>query len=146
MLALLLELALRLLALGGIVWLVLKILRVRNPQVQMTAWTVVLLASLSMPALMRFMAVTIPAVPPPAQLAKLVAAAPHLPFEAIRPVEATPPPARPAPSVAPPRRPLEPSLTEHRLDAIAGAVDWWRVATGVSQVGSFNRGVNRLRW
>ena len=77
MLALLLELALRLLALGGIVWLVLKILRVRNPQVQMTAWTVVLLASLSMPALMRFMAVTIPAVPPPAQLAKLVAAAPH---------------------------------------------------------------------
>ena len=33
MLALLLESALRLLALGGIVWLVLKILRVRNPQV-----------------------------------------------------------------------------------------------------------------
>ena len=131
MLALLLELALRLLALGGIVWLVLKILRVRNPQVQMTAWTVVLLASLSMPALTRFVAVTIPAVPPPAQLAKLVAAAPHLPFEAIRPLEATPPPARPAPSVAPPRRPLEPSLTEHRIDAIAGAVDWWRVATGV---------------
>jgi hypothetical protein len=131
MLALLLESALRLLALGGIVWLVLKILRVRNPQVQMTAWTVVLLASLSMPALMRSMAVTIPAVPPPAQLAKLVAAAPHLPFDAIRPLEATPPPVSSAPSVAPPQRPSEPSVAEHHLDAIAGAVDWWRVATGV---------------
>jgi BlaR1 peptidase M56 len=131
MLALLLESALRLLALGGIVWLVLKILRVRNPQAQMTAWTVVLLASLSMPALMRSVAVTIPAVPPPAQLAKLVAATPHLPFEAIRPLEATPPALAPAPSAAPPRRPLEPSVTEHRLDAIAGAIDWWRVATGV---------------
>ena len=32
MLALLLKSALRLLALGGIVWLVLKILRVRNPK------------------------------------------------------------------------------------------------------------------
>jgi BlaR1 peptidase M56 len=131
MLALLLESALRLLALGGIVWLVLKILRVRNPQVQMTAWTVVLLASLSMPALMRSVAVTIPGVPPPAQLARLVAAAPHLPSDAIRPLEATPPPVRPTPSVAPPPQPSEPSVTEHRLDAIAGAVDWWRVATGV---------------
>jgi len=131
MLALLLESALRLLALGGIVWLGLKILRVRNPQVQMTAWTVVLLASLSMPALMRSVAVTIPGVPPPAELAKLVAAAPHLPFEAIRPMEVASPPVAPAPSVAPPRRPSEPNVTEHRLDAIAWAVDWWRVATGV---------------
>ena len=72
MLELLLESALRLLALGGIVWLILKLPRFRNPQVQMTAWTVVLLASLSMPALMRSVAVTIPAVPPPADLAKLV--------------------------------------------------------------------------
>jgi hypothetical protein len=54
MLALLLESALRLLALGGVVWLGLKLLRVRNPHAQMTAWTVVLLASLSMPVLMRF--------------------------------------------------------------------------------------------
>jgi hypothetical protein len=54
MLELLLESALRLLALGGIVWLILKLPRFRNPQVQMTAWTVVLLASLSMPVLMRF--------------------------------------------------------------------------------------------
>src|SRR5262245_12682088 len=131
MLALLLESALRLLALGGIVWLGFKILRVRNPQVQMTAWTVVLLASLSMPALMRSVAVTIPGVPPPAELAKLVAAAPHLPFEAIRPMEAAPPPVVPAPSVAPPRRPSEPSVTGHRLDAVAGAIDWRHVATGV---------------
>ena len=47
MLALLLESALRLLALGGVVWLGLKLFRVRNPHAQMTAWTVVLLASLS---------------------------------------------------------------------------------------------------
>ena len=64
MLALLLKSALRLLALGGVVWLGLKLLRVRNPHAQMTAWTVVLLASLSMPVLMRFVTVTIPAGPP----------------------------------------------------------------------------------
>ena len=52
MLALLLESALRLLALGGVVWLGLKLFRVRNPHAQMTAWTVVLLASLSMPVFM----------------------------------------------------------------------------------------------
>jgi hypothetical protein len=64
MLGLLLESALRLLALGGIVWLGLKLFRVRNPHVQMTAWTVVLLASLSMPLLMRWVTVTIPAPAP----------------------------------------------------------------------------------
>jgi hypothetical protein len=65
MLAVLLESALRLLALGGVVWLGLRLLRVRNPHVQMTAWTVVLVASLSMPVLMRCVTVTIPAVPQP---------------------------------------------------------------------------------
>ena len=78
MLALLLESALRLLALGGVVWLGLKLFRVRNPHAQMTAWTVVLLASLSMPVLMRFVTVTIPAGPPPPQLARIVSAAPSL--------------------------------------------------------------------
>jgi hypothetical protein len=65
MLALLLESALRLLALGGVVWLGLRFLRVRNPHVEMTAWTVVLFASLSMPVLMRCVTVTIPAAPHP---------------------------------------------------------------------------------
>ena len=42
MLDLLLESALRSLALGVAVWLGLALLRVRNPRTQMTAWTVVL--------------------------------------------------------------------------------------------------------
>jgi hypothetical protein len=46
---LLLESALRSLALGGAVWLGLTVLRVRNPHTHMTAWIVVLVASLSMP-------------------------------------------------------------------------------------------------
>ena len=52
MLDLLLESALRSLALGVAVGLGLALLRVRNPRTQMTAWTVVLFASLAMPALM----------------------------------------------------------------------------------------------
>jgi hypothetical protein len=52
MVGLLLESALRSLALGGAVWLGLTLLRVRNPHAHMTAWTVVPVASLSMPILM----------------------------------------------------------------------------------------------
>jgi hypothetical protein len=65
MLDLLLESALRSLALGVAVWLGLALLRVRNPRTQMTAWTVVLVASLAMPALMHRLTVTIPAAAPP---------------------------------------------------------------------------------
>jgi hypothetical protein len=53
-LALLLESSLGSVALGIAVWLALRILRVRNPHVQMTAWTAVLMASLAMPLLMQF--------------------------------------------------------------------------------------------
>jgi hypothetical protein len=63
MLALLLESALRSLALGVAVWLALALLRVRNPRAHMTAWTVVLVASLAMPVLMHRLTVTIPAAP-----------------------------------------------------------------------------------
>ena len=65
MLDLLLESALRSLALGVAVWLGLALLRVRNPRTQMTAWTVVLVASLAMPALLHRLTVTIPAAAPP---------------------------------------------------------------------------------
>jgi BlaR1 peptidase M56/Domain of unknown function (DUF3471) len=75
MLALLLESALRSLMLGGAVWLGLALLRVRNPRAHMTAWTVVLVASLAMPGLMHHLTVTIPA-PAPAL---------HL-FESLSPV------------------------------------------------------------
>jgi hypothetical protein len=68
MLDLLLESALRSLALGVAVWLGLALLRVCNPRTQMTAWTVVLIASLAMPVLMHRLTVTIPAAAPPLRL------------------------------------------------------------------------------
>src|SRR5215470_10501441 len=65
MLVLLLESAARSSALGGAVWLGLKFLRVRNPHDEMTAWRLILAASLAMPLLMQLLApwaaVTIPA-------------------------------------------------------------------------------------
>ena len=64
MLELLLESALRSLALGVAVGLALALLRVRSPRTQMTAWTVVLAASLAMPVLMHRLTVTIPAAAP----------------------------------------------------------------------------------
>ena len=77
MLALLLESALRSLLLGAAVWLGLSLFRVRNPHVQMTAWTLVLIASLAMPALMRLVTVTIPAAPP-TPLAHIIWPAPEV--------------------------------------------------------------------
>jgi hypothetical protein len=71
MLAVLAESALRSMALGGAVWLVLKLLRLRDPQVQMTAWTVVLLASLAMPLMMHRVTLTLPATAPPLDLARI---------------------------------------------------------------------------
>jgi beta-lactamase regulating signal transducer with metallopeptidase domain len=53
MLALLLESALRSLALALAVWLALRVLRVRNAHIRMTVWTVVLNTSLVMPLLMQ---------------------------------------------------------------------------------------------
>ena len=58
MLAILAESALRSLLLGGIVWIGLNLLRVRNPHLHMTSWLIVLLASLSMPLLMQWATVT----------------------------------------------------------------------------------------
>jgi len=46
MIATLAEAALRSLVLGGVVWFGLTLFRVRNPHVHMTAWVVVLVASL----------------------------------------------------------------------------------------------------
>ena len=61
MLALLTEAALRSLLLGLAVWLGVRVFRVRNPHLQMTAWIVVLAASLAMPALTHGLTVTVPA-------------------------------------------------------------------------------------
>ena len=68
MLAILAESALRALLLGGVVWVGLNLMRVRNPHVHMTCWAMVLVASLSMPLLMHWTTVTITvnALPVPA--------------------------------------------------------------------------------
>ncbi|WP_295854922.1 M56 family metallopeptidase [Tardiphaga sp.] len=63
MLAILAESALRSLTLGSVVWVGLHLFRVRNPQVQMTSWAVVLVASLAMPLLMHWTTVTVPVAP-----------------------------------------------------------------------------------
>jgi hypothetical protein len=67
-LTILAESALRSLLLGGVVWMGLNLLRVRNPHVHMMSWIVVLAASLAMPLLMRWTTVTITlqALPMPA--------------------------------------------------------------------------------
>ncbi|MCP3372943.1 M56 family metallopeptidase [Bradyrhizobium cajani] len=68
MIATLAEAALRSFVLGGVVWFGLNLFRVRNPHVHMTAWVVVLLASLAMPFVMHWPTLTITrlAVPMPA--------------------------------------------------------------------------------
>jgi hypothetical protein len=71
MLELLAESALRSVILGGGVWLGLTLLRVRSPKLQMTAWTVVLAASLAMPAVTPWMHVTLPPDLPHAHLVKI---------------------------------------------------------------------------
>jgi beta-lactamase regulating signal transducer with metallopeptidase domain len=59
MLAILIESALRSFLLGSIVWAGLRLFRVRNPQVHMASWLLVLIASLLMPLLMHWMTFTI---------------------------------------------------------------------------------------
>ncbi|MBR0717060.1 M56 family metallopeptidase [Bradyrhizobium liaoningense] len=65
MIATLAEAALRSFVLGGVVWFGLYLFRVRNPHVHMTAWVVVLLASLAMPFVMHWPTVTISRLPVP---------------------------------------------------------------------------------
>jgi hypothetical protein len=71
MLELLAESALRSIVLGGGVWLGVTLLRVRSPKLQMTAWTVVLAASLAMPAVTPWLRITLPADPPQTRLVKI---------------------------------------------------------------------------
>jgi len=113
MLDLLLESALRSLVLGGAVWLGLALLRVRNPHTHMTAWTVVLVASLSMPFLMHRLTITVPAPAPPLRVIESISALSSPPLEATGvpalPVQgplATAPAAKPA--VVPPPHQVTP--------------------------------------
>lgn len=63
MMSLLLESAVRSLALGAAIWLGLKALRVRSPAVKSMVWTVALVASLAMPLLIAGMEKAAPPVP-----------------------------------------------------------------------------------
>jgi beta-lactamase regulating signal transducer with metallopeptidase domain len=126
MLALLAESALRSLLLGGAVWAGLKLLRVRNPHVQMTAWTMVLVASLAMPALMRLVTVTV--VAPPAPLAEIMWPAPDAPAQAV-PLA---PERTQSPEIAPAAREAHTVSPAH--GSVIGAVerqptDWRMLAT-----------------
>src|SRR5712691_7317007 len=93
MVGLLVESALRSLALGGIVWLGLTMLRVRNPHAHITAWTVVLIASLAMPLLVHRLTLTIPVVPPSSPAVEALTSALSSP-----PADVLSSPAGPAPS------------------------------------------------
>ncbi|CAN5218995.1 hypothetical protein BH11PSE4_BH11PSE4_28340 [soil metagenome] len=118
MLAILAESALRSLILGSVVWIGLLLFRVRNPQVHMTSWAVVLVASLAMPLLMHWTTVT-------------VAVAPSV-------IEA---PARlwPAPVLAPAPETLPLSLPSMPAAAMTGPAstaaqhpfNWWALATAI---------------
>src|SRR5436305_10007389 len=112
MLAILAESALRSLVLGSAVWVGLHFLRVRNPHVQMTSWIVVLVASLMMPLLMRWSAVTV-----------------SLPPSAI-PISANLWPAAVAVSEPlPSSLPLAPSIGIAAGNGAHHSVDWWKLAT-----------------
>ena len=89
MIAALAEAALRSFALGGVVWIGLTLFRVRNPHVHMTAWVVVLLASLAMPFVMHWPTLTLDRLPLsmpvpdenwPADISMLERPQPLLPF------------------------------------------------------------------
>ncbi|MHC2626021.1 hypothetical protein ACVIW2_008053 [Bradyrhizobium huanghuaihaiense] len=112
MIATLAEAALRSFVLGGVVWFGLILFRVRNPHVHMTAWVVVLMASLAMPFVMHWPTLTIDRLPAsvpvpgemwPADIAMLETPQPALPIA-------------PGAAVAPPAR-------------SGVSIDWWLVAT-----------------
>lgn len=133
MLALLLESALRVFVLSAAVWLVLRILRIRNVHAEITAWRTVLIVSLAMPLLVQFVAplarVTIPA-PAPSQMTAPVA-------EKIDTKSPTAPTQLPdsvvEPAVAPasPLADSEPSAIEPTPTPTHSAIDWQNLLTAV---------------
>jgi beta-lactamase regulating signal transducer with metallopeptidase domain len=128
MLALLAESALRSLLLGGAVWIGLKLLRVKNPHVQMTAWTMVLVASLAMPGLMRLVTVTV-AEAPPSPLAQIIWPAPAAPPA----IDLAAEPAQ-MPAVTSTLHEARPASPSHVTATNAGdrpAIDWRTLATAV---------------
>src|SRR5499427_2623490 len=122
MLALLVESALRSLALGLAVGLGLWLFRMRNPQLEMTAWKVVLMASLSMPLLTQGLTVTIATDVPP-QLVNIPLVSPGRITDAL-----TSPYLQPEVPMFPPPEPNE--AQPHRVAMFAG-LDWRSLAAGL---------------
>jgi len=136
MLWLLVDSALRSLVLGAAVWLGLRLVRVRNPEVELTAWTIVLAVALAMPLLMRIAVVTIPArLAVPAAVVDIIPASPVAPFETSEfPAEA---------SAAPPSqtidRPIDwRALAEGTYLLVAGVLTL-RLSTGVAMLWRVSR-------
>jgi hypothetical protein len=116
MLELLAASALRSIGLGCSAWLGMKLMRVRNPHLQMTVWTVVLVVSMAMPMLTPWMRVTIPADQMPARLLPIVSAEVSLIAPSVLPrAQGYPVAALPADVAAPEQ---------------AGVADWRPSATG----------------
>jgi hypothetical protein len=131
MLALVLEAALRSLALGSVVWLGLTLLRVHDPRVHMTAWTVVLVASLSMPLMMHWVILTLPSAVPPWRLAEIIGVPLGSSLEAVPTAgEFSQVSGAPAsePIATQPHWDAMPTTGDWRLDRW---VDWPALATGI---------------
>ena len=140
MLELLVASALRSMVLGGAAWLGLTLTRVRDPQVHMTAWTVVLLVSLAMPMLTPWVRVTIPAEEPPARLVKIIwtnvpGDAPRAPTQTVIPAVAASQPdvvvASPPDGVAMSQPEIVAAPPAHGLDWLALAAVIYVVVAGV---------------
>jgi len=116
MLAILAEAALRVLVLGTLVWLGLHLLRIHNPNAHMTAWVMVLIASLSMPLLMHWTTVTITVHSLPAPAPEILPPAETLPADSLR---------------------AAPSPEQGAFAAARGvAINWWTVATILYALGA----------
>ena len=120
MLGLLADAALRSIVLGGAAWLSLTLSRVRNPQVCMTAWSVVLIVSMAMPLLTPWMRVTIPSDEVSARLVKIPWT--NVPWMNVPWT---------VPQVSTPAE--RPAVVASEPDAVAPAAagDWRSLATGV---------------
>lgn len=112
MIATLAEAALRSFVLGGVVWFGLNLFRVRNPHVHMTAWVVVLFASLAMPFVMHWPTLTITRLPLPMPVSDDFLPADISMLETPQPTL----PIAPGVTIAPP------------VKSVA-SIDWWLVAT-----------------
>src|SRR5215831_4604605 len=117
MLALLLEAALRSFALGALVWLGQRLFRVRDPRAHMTAWTIVLVASLTMPLAMQRVTFPLPTLPVAPQVEAVIGVLPR-PAPALGPAEAVSRLPHAAEAL-PPTPATAPAVTEARVGADA---------------------------